>query len=92
MYLDKIAKAVGVEVAAVALEMFRSLDRRVYQGKSPRVVAATLAYIVADRFGLYTHKRIVAEILNVSKFSIRDTAWRLRRHLQSRSQLKARRI
>ena len=83
MHLGKIAEALGAEVAAVALEMFRSLDRRVYQGRSPRVVAASLAYIAAERLGIYVHKRTIAEILNVSKFSIRDTATRLRRHLQA---------
>ena len=83
MYLDKIAEALGAEVAAVALEIFNSLDKRVYQGKSPRVIAATLAYLAAERLGLYTHKRVIAEILNVSKFSIRDTATRLRRRLQA---------
>ena len=29
MHLDKIAEALGAEVAAVALELFRGLDRRV---------------------------------------------------------------
>ena len=46
-------------------------------------MAAALAYIAAERIGLFVHKWVVAEILNVSKFSIRDTAWRLRRHLQA---------
>ena len=82
MYLDKVAEALGAEVAAVALKLFRGLDRRVYQGKSPRVVAAALAYIAADRLGLNVRKRTIAEILGVSTLSIRDTAWRLRRHLQ----------
>lgn len=82
MHLDKIAKALGAEVAAVALEMFKRLDKRVYQGRSPRVVAATLAYLAAERLGIYVHKSVVAKILKVSKFTIKDTAWRLRRHLQ----------
>ena len=82
MHLDKVSKALGAEVAAVALETFKRLDRRVYQEKSPRVVAAALAYIAAERLGIYVHKRTIAEILKVSKFTIKDTAWRLRRHLQ----------
>ena len=66
MHLDKIAKALGAEVAVTALEMFRRLDKRVYQGRSPRVVAATLAYLAAERLGIYVHKRVIAEILKVS--------------------------
>ena len=79
MHLGKVAEALGAEVAAVALEIFKRLDRRVYQGRSPRVVAASLAYIAAERLGLYVRERIIAEILDVSKLSIRDMAWRLRR-------------
>ena len=82
MHLDKVSKALGAEVAAVALETFKRLDKRVYQSRSPRVIAATLAYIAAERLGIHVHKRTIAEILKVSKFTIKDTAWRLRRHLQ----------
>ena len=82
MHLDKIAEALGAEVAVTALEIFKRLDKRVYQGRSPRVVAAALAYIAAERLGLYVHKRVIAKILNVSKFSIRDTATCLRKQLQ----------
>ena len=78
-----MAVALGAGVAVTALEIFKRLDKRVYQGRSPRVVAAALAYIAAERLGLYTHKRVIAEILNVSKLSIRDTATRLRRRLQA---------
>ena len=80
-HLDEIAEALGAEVAAVALELFRGLDKRVYQGRSPRVVAATLAYIAAERLRLYTHKRVIAEILGVSKQTIGNAASRLRKHL-----------
>ena len=83
MYLDKIAKALGAEVAVTALEIFKRLDKRVYQGRSPRVVAAALAYIAAERLGIYAQKRVIAEILNVSKFSIRDTATHPRRYVQA---------
>ena len=83
MHLGKIAEALGAEVAVTALEIFNHLDKRVYQGRSPRVVAATLAYIAADMLGIYVHKQTIAEILNVSKFSIRDTATRLRKQLQA---------
>ena len=82
MHLDKIAVVLGDRVATVALEIFQRLDKRAYQSKSPRVVAAALAYLATRRLGLYTHKRVIAEILNVSKFSIKDTAWRFKRHLQ----------
>ncbi|AFA38613.1 Transcription initiation factor TFIIIB, Brf1 subunit/Transcription initiation factor TFIIB [Pyrobaculum oguniense TE7] len=82
MYLNKVSKALGAEVAVTALEMFRRLDKRVYQSRSPRVVAATLTYLAAERLGIYVHKQTIAEILKVSKFTIKDTAWRLRRHLQ----------
>ncbi|ABP51202.1 transcription initiation factor TFIIIB [Pyrobaculum arsenaticum] len=82
MHLGKVAKALGAEVAAVALDIFKRLDKRVYQGRSPRVVAATLAYLAAERLGIYVHKRVIAEILKVSKFTIKDTVWRLRRYLQ----------
>ncbi|MEM4754821.1 transcription initiation factor IIB family protein [Pyrobaculum sp.] len=61
MYLNKVSKALGAEVAAVALEMFKRLDKRVYQSRSPRVVAATLAYLAAERLGIYVHKRVIAE-------------------------------
>ncbi|MEM4793317.1 MAG: hypothetical protein QXS00_10440 [Pyrobaculum sp.] len=45
-------------------------------------MAAILAYIAAERLGIYVHKRVIAETLKVSKFTIRDTAWRLKRYLQ----------
>lgn len=41
-----------------------------------------MAYLAAERLKLYVHKQTIAEILKVSKFTIKDTAWRLRRHLQ----------
>ena len=65
-----------------ALEIFKRLDKRVYQGKAPRVVAAALAYLAAERLGLYVRTQAIAKILNVSKYSVRDTAWRLRRYMQ----------
>ena len=46
------------------------------------MVAATLAYLAAERLGIHVHKRVIAEILKVSKFTIKDTAWRLRQYLQ----------
>ena len=82
-HLDKIAKALGDEVATVALEIFQRLDKRVYQSKSPRVVAATLAYLAAERLGIYVRKSTIAAILGVSKLSIRDTATCLRRYVQA---------
>ena len=86
MHLDKVAKALGAEVAVAALETFKRLDKRVYQSRSPRVVAATLAYLAAERLGIYVHKSVVAEILKVSKFTIKDTAWRLRQYLQKEAE------
>ena len=83
-HLDKIADALGAEVAAVALEIFQRLDKRVYQGKAPKVIAAALAYLAAERLGLHVRARTIARILNVSKYSVRDTAWRLRRQIEAR--------
>lgn len=83
LYIGKVAEALGrPEVATVAMEIFQRLDKRVYQGKSPRVIAAAVTYLAAERLGLYIHKQVIAKILNVSKFSIRDTVSRLRRYVQ----------
>ncbi|MGB9703959.1 MAG: TFIIB-type zinc ribbon-containing protein [Pyrobaculum sp.] len=81
-YITKIASELGREdVGKVAMEMFRKLDKRIYQGKSPRVIAAALSYLAAEQIGFYVHKQVIAKILGVSKFSIRDTASRLRRYV-----------
>ncbi|AAL63960.1 TFIIB-type zinc ribbon-containing protein [Pyrobaculum aerophilum] len=82
MYTGKVAEALGVpEVTVVALQIFQRLDKRIYQGKSPRVIAAAVAYLAAERLGIYIHKQVIAKILGVSKFSIRDTASRLRKYV-----------
>ena len=88
-HLDKVAVAFGGKVVAVALEIFQRLDKRVYQAKSPRVVAATLAYLATQRLGMNVRKRAIAEIPGVSALSIRDTAYRFRKHLRSRSKARA---
>ncbi|AFA38839.1 hypothetical protein Pogu_0812 [Pyrobaculum oguniense TE7] len=41
---------------------------------------------MAERLGIYVHKSVVAEILKVSKFTIKDTAWRLRQYLQKEAE------
>jgi transcription initiation factor TFIIIB Brf1 subunit/transcription initiation factor TFIIB len=51
------------------------------RGKNPRVIAAALAYLAAEKLGFHIHKQQIAVILNISKFSIRDTVTKLRRYV-----------
>jgi transcription initiation factor TFIIIB Brf1 subunit/transcription initiation factor TFIIB len=81
-YITKITSELGREdIGKAAMKMFRKLDKRIYQGKSPRVIAAALFYLAAEQFGFYVHKQTIAKILGISKFSIRDTASRLRKYV-----------
>lgn len=81
-YVARIADELGrKDVGVVAMEIFKRIDKRVYQGKSPRVIAAAISYLAAEQLGFYVHKQTIAKILGISKFSIRDTASRLRRYV-----------
>ena len=81
-YLAKIARELGrLELEQVAWATFTALDKRVYQGKNPRVIAAALAYLAAEKLGFHIHKQQIAVILSISKFSIRDTVTKLRRYV-----------
>jgi transcription initiation factor TFIIIB Brf1 subunit/transcription initiation factor TFIIB len=81
-YLAKVARELGrPELEQVAWSMFTTFDKRVYQGKNPRVIAAALVYLAAEKSGSHIYKQQIAVILNISKFTIRDTVTKLRRHV-----------
>jgi transcription initiation factor TFIIIB Brf1 subunit/transcription initiation factor TFIIB len=81
-YVAKTARELGrPDLEHVALSTFQGLDKRVYQGKNPRVLAAALVYMAAEKTGYHIHKQQIALLLNISKFSIRDTVTKLRRHV-----------
>jgi len=81
-YVAKVARELGrPDLERVALATFQGLDKRVYQGKNPRVLAAALVYMAAEKTGYHIHKQQIALLLNISKFSIRDTVTKLRRHV-----------
>ncbi|ABP51678.1 MULTISPECIES: TFIIB-type zinc ribbon-containing protein [Pyrobaculum] len=83
-YVAKIAAALArKDLEMVALEIFRNLDKRVYQGKTPKAIAAALVYLAAERAGIHIYKQTIARILGISKFTIRDTVTRLRGHVAS---------
>lgn len=81
-YIRQISEKLGnLELENDAIALFYRLSRRIWRGKNPRVVAASLVYIAAERKQLYIHKNNVAEIVNVSKFTVRDTVSKLRKHV-----------
>lgn len=81
-YIAKICRELGSpELEREALELLSTIDKRVWQGKSPRVIAASLVYLAAERLNYHFHKRQIGEIVKVSKFSIRDTVVKLRKYV-----------
>jgi len=81
-YVAKIARELSrPDLERVAMSIFQHIDKRVYQGKNPRVLAAALVYMAAEKTGHHIHKQQIALLLNISKFSIRDTVTKLRRHV-----------
>ncbi|MEM1597710.1 MAG: transcription initiation factor IIB family protein [Pyrobaculum sp.] len=83
-YITKICEGLGMpELREDAVRLFKNLDRRIYQGKNPKVLAASIVYIAADRQQIYIHKSNIAEILKISKYSIRDTVLKLRKHVHT---------
>ncbi|MEM1888752.1 MAG: transcription initiation factor IIB family protein [Pyrobaculum sp.] len=83
-YIEKICSVVGGEsVRTKACDLFKNLDKRVYQGKNPRVLAASLVYLAAESLGMHIPKQSIAKVLSISKFTIRDTVSRLRKHVST---------
>jgi len=81
-YIAKICRELGSqELEKETLKLFSAIDKRAWQGKSPRVIAASLVYLAAERLNYHIHKRQIGEIVNVSKFSIRDTVVKLRKYV-----------
>jgi len=81
LYLAKAAKKLGrPELERAAWSLFIKIDKRVYQSKNPRAVAAALVYMAAEERGLNIPKSQIAVILNVSKFTVRDMVRRLKRY------------
>lgn len=66
-------------VLAEAVMVLDLINKRRIQGKNPRVLAATIFYLVANKHGLSYDKDLIAKRLGVSKLSIRDTATYLRK-------------
>jgi transcription initiation factor TFIIIB Brf1 subunit/transcription initiation factor TFIIB len=82
-YLAETAKKLGrPELDQEAWSIFSRIDKRVYQSKNPRAVAAALVYMAAEKRGFNVSKPQIAVILNVSKFTVRDMVGRLRRYTQ----------
>lgn len=83
-YINKICEELNKpELRENALQLFKNLDKRIYQGKNPKVLAASIVYITADKQQVYIHKSTIAKILKISKFSIRDTVLKLRKHVHT---------
>lgn len=83
-YIDKICTDLGInEVRYVSYELFRTLDKRVYQGKNPRVVAASIVYLAAERLGVHIIKQNIAKVVKVSKLTIRDTVSKFRKYVSN---------
>jgi len=81
-YIVKICRELkSPELEREAIKLFSTIDKRAWQGKSPRVVAASLVYLAAERLNYHINKRQIGEIVNVSKFSIRDTVVKLRKYV-----------
>lgn len=81
-YISKIARELGVAgIEQEAMRLFSALDKRAYQGKSPRAVAAAVVYLATERARYHVHKRDIAALVNISKFTVRDTVSRLRRYV-----------
>jgi len=83
LHLAKAAKKLDCPgLDQEALSIFSRIDKRVYQSKNPRAIAAALVYIAAEKRGLNISKPQIAMALNISKFTVRDMVRRLRRYTQ----------
>lgn len=80
-YIEELHKDLGAPgyVLAEAIAVLDLINKRRIQGKNPRVVAATIFYLIANKHGLSYDKDLVAKRLGISKLSIRDTATYLRK-------------
>ena len=67
------------DVLSEALSILNTIDKKKIQGKNPRVVAATIFYLISNKHGLSYDKDLIAKRLGISKLSIRDTATYLRK-------------
>ncbi len=82
MYIRQISEKLGdAQLEKDATKLFYNLGRRIWRGKNPRVVAASLVYLAAEKRQRYLHKNSVAEIVNISKFTVRDTVSKLRKYV-----------
>lgn len=83
LHLAKVARELGrPELERAAWSLFIKIDKRFYQSKNPRAIAAALVYITAEKRGLNVSKPQIAVALNISKFTVRDMVRRLRRYTQ----------
>lgn len=83
-YLEELAAAFSIpqHIVEYAEGLYKSLDKRKIQGKNPRVLAGTLVYIAINEYKLNIDKSAIANKLNISKLSIRDTATLIRKYVQ----------
>ncbi|MGC8582864.1 MAG: TFIIB-type zinc ribbon-containing protein [Thermoproteus sp.] len=80
-YIELLVKDLEAPIYVLdsSIKILESIDKRKIQGKNPRVIAATIFYLVSNRYGLSYDKENIAKRLNISKLSIRDTAVYLRK-------------
>lgn len=81
-YLKILDAEFGTSYTETALRLIDRISKAAYQGKTPRVVAATLYYLVADMRGTHIDKSRIAGVVKISKHSIRDTASRIKKYVQ----------
>lgn len=80
-YLDMLDKEFKTNYKNDALKLIEKIKKSVYQSKTPKIMAATLYYIVADMHGNFIDKSKIAGVLKISKHSIRDTMCKIKKYV-----------
>ncbi len=80
VYLRRLESALRANALSKAVELFEKLDKRVYQGRSPRTIAAALYYLAVGDPGV-VRRSDVAAVLGINKYTVRDMAMKLRKAL-----------
>jgi transcription initiation factor TFIIIB Brf1 subunit/transcription initiation factor TFIIB len=79
VYLQRLESALRAGALERAVELFNRLDRRVYQGRRPKTVAAALYYLAGDP--RIVKRSDVAAVLSINERTVRDMTERLRKAL-----------
>lgn len=81
MYIKVLCRELDLpeEVFRSSIQVLKDINKVKIQGKNPKVIAATIVYLISNKFKLNINKEQIARRLGISKLTIRDTATQLRK-------------